>query len=458
MKITFVRPGMTDARAGDAMQPLGFAVLAGLTPRDVDVELFDERLEPIPTEIDTDLVAMTVETFTARRSYEIADRFRARGVPVVMGGYHPTFLPDEALDHADAVVVGDAEGVWERVVEDARRGQMHGVYRQREFARLDGVVYDRRIFAGKPYVKIATVQYGRGCKFACDFCSIHAFYGTSLRQRPVREVVAEIESLGARHVFFVDDNIFVDVPRAIELCRALIPLRIRWSCQVSIDVANNAELMRLMERSGCITALIGFESLNEHNLRQMKKRWTLRHGDYPTMIRKFEDRGMMIYATFVFGYDHDTPDSFDITLDFALRSKFYLANFNPLAPTPGARLYDRLEREGRLLYDRWWLHPDYRYGHAAFHPRRMTAQELTAGCFRARRRFNTYRAIAGRALKSVNASSPFRLGLFLLSNRISRREIHRKQDQRLGTLATTPSLPRKHEAHVDQAEHRSART
>jgi radical SAM superfamily enzyme YgiQ (UPF0313 family) len=454
MKITFIRPSMSGVRSSDAMQPLAFAVLAGLTPDDVEVELFDERLEAVPMDTDTDLVAMTVETFTAKRAYEIADRFRARGVPVVMGGYHPTFLPDETLGHADAVVVGDAEGQWNRVVEDARRGQMHGVYRRATYPPLNGVVYDHSIFEGKPYVRVPPVQYGRGCKFACDFCSIHAFYGTNLRQRPVREVVAEIEALGAKHVFFVDDNIFVDVPRAKELFRALVPLGIKWSCQVSIDVAKNDELMGLMAKSGCITALIGFEWLSEKNLKQMKKQWNLRHGDYATTIQKFGDRGIMIYATFVFGYDEDTPEAFGITLDFALRSKFYLANFNPLAPTPGTRLYDRLERDGRLIYDRWWLHPEYRYGRAMFHPRGMTADQLTEGCFRARREFNTVRAIAGRALKRTNASSLYRLGLYLMSNAISRREIYRKQDQRLG--ASSSAKARIREADVDQTKHRSA--
>ncbi len=437
MKITLVRPGMTDDRSSDAMQPLAFAVLAGLTPDDVDIELLDERLEAVRTDTDTDLVAMTVETFTAKRAYEIADQFRARGVPVVAGGYHPTLLPHEVLEHADAVVIGDAEGSWERVVDDARRSTLQTVYRQAALPQLGRVIFDRSIFEGKPYTRVLPVQYSRGCRFACDFCSIHAFYGTSLRQRPIREVVAEIETLEARLVFFVDDNIFVDVPRARELFRALRSVGVRWSCQISMDIASNDELMRLMEKSGCIAALVGFESLNGKNLQQMKKRWNLQHGDYATTIRKFEDRGIMLYATFVFGYDEDTPESFDVTLDFALRSKFYLANFNPLAPTPGTPLYDRLAHEGRLIHDRWWLHPDYRYGQAMFRPRRMTADQLTEGCFRARREFNTVRAIASRALKRTNTSSLYRLGLYLLSNAISRREIYRKQGQRLG--ASSPA-------------------
>src|SRR5262249_53859217 len=183
------------------MEPLAAAVLAGSTPPDVEVRFYDDRMEAIPYEEPTDLVALTVETYTARRAYQIASRFRRRGVPVVMGGYHPTFLPEEALGYADAVAVGDAEGLWEQIVRDAQAGQLRRLYRQARQPTLDGLQLDRSIFRGKRYAPLGLVQYGRGCRFACDFCSIHAFYGTSLRQRPVAEVVAEIAALGCRHVF-----------------------------------------------------------------------------------------------------------------------------------------------------------------------------------------------------------------------------------------------------------------
>lgn len=410
-----------------------FAILAARTPEDVAVTLVDERLEPIPYDEPTDLVAITVETYNARHSYQIAARFQQRGVPVVIGGYHATFLPQEALQFVDAVVIGDAEGVWEQVVRDARAGTLRTIYRAVEPPSLAGLRFDRGIFRGKRHAPIPLVQYGRGCRYACEFCSIRAFYGSNLRQRPVREVVAEIEALDRRHIFLVDDNIFVDVPKAEELFRALVPLNIRWSCQVSIDVANNETLMRLLEKSGCTTAVVGFESLDARNLKQMRKLWNLRHSDFDTAVRKFYDRGIMIYASFVFGYDQDTADSFDRCVEFALRSKFYLANFNPLTPMPGAALYDRLQSEGRLIHDRWWLAPDYRYGQATFRPRGMTADELTEGCFRARCEFNRYSSIVSRAFDfDTNCRDPYRLGLFAASNLISRREIYRKQGRRLG--------------------------
>ncbi len=433
MKISFIRPNLADVRSTDAMEPLVFAILAARTPDDVEVTLIDERLEAIPYDEPTDLVAITVETYNARHSYQIAERYRKRGVPVVMGGYHPTFLPEEALRFADAVVVGDAEGVWEQVVRDAQDGRMQSIYRAAEPSSLDGLRFDRGIFRGKRYAPIPLVQYGRGCRYSCEFCSIRAFYGSNLRQRPVREVVAEIEALDRRHIFLVDDNVFVDVPKAEELFRALVPLKIRWSCQISIDVASNDALMRLLEKSGCTTAVVGFESLDVANLRQMRKAWNLRHLDYDTAVRKFRDHGIMIYGSFVFGYDLDTPDSFDRCVEFAQRSRFYLANFNPLTPMPGAALYERLQSEGRLIHDRWWLAEDYRYGQATFRPRGMTADQLTEGCFRARREFNRYTSILSRAFDfSTNCRDPYRLGLFAASNLISRREIHRKQGRRLG--------------------------
>ncbi|MGH1363851.1 MAG: B12-binding domain-containing radical SAM protein [Calditrichia bacterium] len=433
MRITFIRPNLYDMRSSDALQPLVFSILKGLTPDDVETLFYDERLEAIPFNEATDLVAMTVETFTARRSYQIADEFRKRGVPVVMGGYHATFLPDEALEHADAVVIGDAEGLWEMVVEDTRTNSLQKIYRQDVHPGLKQLNYDRSIFRGKRYRPATPVQYGRGCRFACDFCSIHAFYGKDLRQRDIPEVIAEIKALSPHHVFLVDDNLFVDLDKARALFEALIPLKITWSCQVSIDITRHEDVLRLMRRSGCISALIGFESLNEDNLAQMKKKWNVKYGDYEVAIKKLKSLGIMLYGTFVFGYDHDTPDSFRTTLDFALRHNFFLANFNPLMPTPGAGLYDRLEKEGRLLYDKWWLAESYRYGDATFQPKNMTAKQLTDGCFMARKEFNYYNSIFRRAFSyRDNWFNPYRLGIFLASNVVARWEILDKQGRTLG--------------------------
>jgi len=430
MKITFIRPNMNDQHAADAMEPLVFAILAAQTPPNVELAFFDDRIEPVDLNAPTDLVTMTVETYTARRAYQIAAHYRRQGIPVVMGGYHPTLLPEETLQFADAIVIGDAEGIWSQIVRDARTGRLQRVYQQDILPPLEGLQLDRSIFHGKRYAAATMVQYGRGCRYSCDFCSIHAFYHHALRHRTVAEVVQEVESAGRKFVVFVDDNLFSTPRQAEELFRALIPLNIRWFCQVSIDIARHDHLLDLMAQSGCIAALIGLESLDGHNLQQMNKGWQIKQGGYPAVLKKFHRRGIMLYGTFVFGYDHDTSDTIERTLEFALSAKLAIANFNPLTPTPATPLYDRLRAENRLLFDDWWLDPNFRYGQALFHPRLMTADELTEGCFRARKIFNRYSSIFRRAIG--NCHSPYHLGIYLAANLVSRKEIYRKQGLKLG--------------------------
>lgn len=431
---------MTCGVPGDALEPLVFAILAGLTPPDVERVLYDEHIETIPFDEPTDLAALTVETFTAKRAYQIAMQYHRRGVPVVMGGYHPTLQPREALQFATSIVVGDAEGVWADVIEDAKKGTLRPIYENR-YPSLDGLRPDHTIFEGKRYKTMALVQFGRGCRFACDFCSIHAFYGNNTRQRPIHQIVEEIEQVGRKYVFFTDDNLFTDISTARELFTALKPLGIHWACQISLDVAADKELVRLMAQSGCMSVLVGFESLVEENLRQMRKSWNRAHGTYEELVRVFNGHGIMVYGTFVFGYDHDTVDSFELILDFTLRCKLFLANFNPLAPTPGTPLYERLRREGRLIHDPWWLHPDYRYGQSMFHPRQMTAEQLADGCYWARTQFNKYSCILQRALNfHANCRNLRNASIYLTANLINRREIHRKQGLPLGDGSELKSL------------------
>lgn len=445
MKITFIRPNLSDIISPDAWEPLAIAILAGLTPSEIELEFFDEHLEPIPSDHYTDLAALTVDTFTARRAYQIASDFRQRGIPVVMGGYHPSFLPEEALVYSDSVVIGDVEDVWVQVVRDAEKGKLQPIYKGTGLPSLRDLKFDRSIFEGKRYkpisfIRFSPVQFSRGCRYACDFCSIHAFYGSQTRHRPVGELVAEIEALNAKNLVFVDDNIFVDTQKAEELFRALIPLNIRWACLVSIDIAKNDKLLRLMAKSGCVAAAVGFESINKSNLNQMKKGWRVKDDFHVDAIQKFHDNGIMIYATFVFGYDDDTVDSFDITAEFAIRSKFALSNFIILTPTPGSRLFNRLLASGRMIYNRWWLDPNYRFGQATFYPHKMTPDELPEGCRRARKIFYQTRSIVQRTIGSVaNTHDLPRLGLFLAANVVVKANLLSNIGHRLG--ADTPLVP-----------------
>jgi radical SAM superfamily enzyme YgiQ (UPF0313 family) len=241
-----------------------------------------------------------------------------------------------------------------------------------------------------------------------------------------------------RLVFFVDDNLYWRRDVFEALMRALIPLKMRWCCQITIDVAKDDALLDLMAQAGCALALIGFESLERENLIAMRKKWNGVAGSYEDVIRRFHARGIMIYGTFVFGYDADTPESFDRAAAFARAQSLCIANFNPLTPMPGTGLYDRLRDEGRLLREAWWLDPSYRYGDTIFAPRRMSTEELREGPMRARRAFYSWASIAERALRGAPKwRSPVKVGTMLLANAISRREIARKQGRPLAADAPT---------------------
>jgi radical SAM superfamily enzyme YgiQ (UPF0313 family) len=434
--ITFIRPALGTGPSADAMEPLVFAILKARTPGHIATTLIDERIQrfsPVPT----DLVAMTVETFTARRAYEIADSYRARGIPVVLGGHHPSMLPDEAALHADSVAIGDAEGMWEQIVRDAGLGCLKPIYRNdartvdETAIRLDRSLYDHR-----NYGPVRLVQAGRGCRFACDFCSIHAFYGTHRAQRPAEQVAVEIRSLPPSPlIFFVDDNLLWRRDHFVSLMQALIPLKRRWSCQITIDVAKDDELLDLMRDAGCRLALIGFESLDARSLKQMHKNWNGVAGSYESVIAKFHARGIMVYGTFVFGYDTDTPRSFDAAAEFAVTQNLAIANFNPLTPMPGTGLYARLEQQGRLLRKAWWIDPGFAYGDAIFTPTAMSATELRDGPMRARQKFYSLRSIIHRAARGLFLwRDPYSSVLALVGNWVSRREIARKQARALTNL------------------------
>ncbi len=433
MKLTLIRPNLGDYRSSDAMPPLAMGILASRS-RGWDVSFYDEKAERLPMNDTPDLVALSVETFTARRAYEVADHYRARGIPVVMGGYHPTFLPDESLQHADSVVVGDAEGAWERLLDDFLNQRLQRRYDGDRTAPLSHYKVDRSIYKGKKYAPIELVQYGRGCRFACDFCSIHSFYGKSVRVRPLDGLLSEIEQLpSSRLLFFVDDNLFSNEKELIALLDAMRPLKRKWSCQISIDVARNSRMLDRLAEAGCRFVLIGFESLNPASLKQMGKPWNKVSGPYKEVISALHTRGIGIYGTFVFGYDADTRDTIRSTVDFALESRLEIANFNSLTPTPGSALYDRLLDEGRMTRPKWWLDADYRYGDPIFEPRGMTANDLAEGVYEARRRFYGWGSIGRRVFSSEVPLSGFRIAMTAIANTISRREIYKKQFRPLGT-------------------------
>jgi radical SAM superfamily enzyme YgiQ (UPF0313 family) len=442
MLVTFVKP--TLGRLGDGapfvdaarMEPLQLGVLAGLTPSGVDVRLLDDRVDAIDYDEPTDLVAITVESFTARRAYEIAAEYRARRVPVVMGGMHATLIPDEVAEHADAVFTGDGETLWAQVVSDAHERRLRPRYNAPVGApQPHGVLPRRDLFAGKGYLPLTLLQFGRGCRFRCEFCAVGQYFDHHVYSREPDDVIAEIRAQPRRNLFFVDDNLIADPGAAKALLRALIPLRVRWVSQASVDQVHDPELMALLVESGCLGNVIGFETLDPENLRQMRKSANLAGFDrYAGAVATLREHGLQTWAAFALGYDHDTAESILDTCGWAIDNRFTFAAFNVLMPYPGTPLYARLAEQGRLLYDgRWWLHPDYRFNAAAFRPTRMTPDELTEAAWACRRRWSSVSSIVHRAMdRRTNMSSLLRFALYCMYNPLYRQEAWKRQGLRLG--------------------------
>jgi radical SAM superfamily enzyme YgiQ (UPF0313 family) len=439
MRLTLVHPaigrqaGVNYMRTWQ-MEPLPIAVLAALTPKDVDISFYDDRMEPIDFDRPADLVAIPVETYTAKRSYQIASEFRRRGVPVVMGGFHATLMTDEVKDYAEAVVVGEAEEVWPQVIEDAQRRRLQPIYRANSQPDLGKVRYDRSIFRGRRYLPIGLVETGRGCRFPCDFCAVQTFFERTARHRPIDAIVAEISALKPekRLFFFVDDNFAADLTFARELAEALTPLNVRWVTQMSINAAHDEAFLAALARSGCRGVLIGFESLDENVLRAMRKTFNTMRGGFAPALANLRRHGIRVYGTFVFGYDGEQEDTFDAAAEFAIDNHFYLAAFNHLTPFPGTPLFGRLQREGRLIYERWWLDERYGYNGIPFQPAAMEPDDIRQGCLRARRRFYAWRSMLRRAFDPVNRADPFMFRNFFVINGMHRVEVAKRDHFPLG--------------------------
>jgi radical SAM superfamily enzyme YgiQ (UPF0313 family) len=438
MKLTLIHP-CVGRRTGQKyikswqMEPLPAAVIAGLTPPEVETSFYDDRMEPIPFDESTDLVAISVETYTAKRAYQIASEYRRRGVPVVMGGFHPTLCPEEVSQYAEAVVIGEAEDLWEKVLSDAERGTLQPYYKALQRPSLADSRRSRSIYVGKHYLPLALVEAARGCQFRCDFCAIQTVFNATQNWRPLDEIAADLrEARDKQLVFFVDDNITSDVKHAKEFLRALVPLRIDWVSQASINAAHDEELLQLLVASGCQGLLIGFESLNPQNLRNMNKEFNMMRGGFEQALANLRRHNIRLYVTFVFGYDEDTEASFAETVLFAKKHNFFVAAFNHLTPFPGTPLYRRLEEEGRLLYEKWWLDDHYGYNEIPFQPMHMTPQRLQEGCIEAKRALYTWRSIWRRGLDPVNRRRPLMWLAYYWINYLVRQEIGQRYHYPLG--------------------------
>ncbi len=379
--------------------PLTLTTLAALVPAELGatVRLYDEGVEELPADLEADLVGLTVITGTAPRSYELADQFRRRGIPVVLGGPHVTLLPEEAAAHADAVVTGYAEQSWPQLLRDFARGQLAPRYRQGADFRLDSPVFPaRQLLDRRHFLTMDVFEATRSCNHDCDFCVAPTAWGRKPYQKPVEHVVEDIRRQGAKRAIFIDLNLIADRAYASRLFRALIPLGIRWFGLSTLLIAHDPELLGLMAQSGCRGLLIGFETISSANLASAHKRFN-DPAAYQAVVAELHRHGISVMGCFVFGLDEDTEEVFERTARFVVEAAIDLPRFAIATPFPGTPFYQRLEAEGRILSRDWEL---YDGQHVVFRPARMSVAALAAGHEWAWRYAYRYRSIARRLLRS----------------------------------------------------------
>lgn len=404
MRVLFIIPrskgwlGQVRKNRKAGMPRLSLTLLAALTPGEHEVALLDTRFAEPDYGDPPDLVAISAFTGEVPHAYEVADEFRRRGVTVVMGGIHVSMVPDEALEHADCVVIGEAESTWPKVIEDLEAGRLQRTYRATDFHELAGTPIARRdLLDPDRYFTISSLQATRGCPFDCSFCTVTIYNGRSMRMRPIEEVVAELRTLpNRRSVMFLDDNIAIVKSYAKELFRAIKPLGIRWNSQASINCTRDPELMGLMRDSGCDFLLVGFESVDQESLNASRKgRWSNME-KYVEAIRVFHEYDINILGSFVVGLDHDTRDIFPATFRFIMDHSIDGAIINILTPYPGTALYEDYESEGRI-FDHDWT--NYYNSNVVYYPKGMTPAELMDGYYWLMRELYKPRNMAKRIFK-----------------------------------------------------------
>src|SRR5262245_51542181 len=394
MQIELIAPASEDSAY---LPRVGLGVLAALTPPEDEIIYSDDVVRPFDVERDlkdVDLVGISVDSKTARRSYDIADAYRRRGIKVVMGGIHPTACPEEAKEHADAVVLSEAEDLWPVLLQDFKRGELKPIYSGPLPDLANKPAPRRDIFTSKKYIPFKVVQTMRGCPYPCEFCSVSTANGTTMRFRPADEVLAELKTLG-KLIMFGDDNVMIHRAYSKDLFTRMIPLNKHWIGQCSLAAVKRLENIKLMAASGCKALFIGFESIDEETVRFTGKRQN-KPSQYREVMEMLHEHGISTWGSFVFGFDTDDPEVFDRTVEFGIDMKLTMALFAILTPYPGTALHRRLLAEGRLTDRKWWMRHDHDAGSPYYIPSKMSRDALREGWVRAWTKFYSWPNILKR--------------------------------------------------------------
>lgn len=401
-----------------AIPPLNLTMIARYTPEQYEVEIVDEGVEDVDFDAKADLVGITCMTPLAPRAYELAAHFRKRGIPVVMGGIHASYMPDEALRYVDTVVMGEAETIWPQLLEDFAQGRMQKKYQVCEQPDIENLLPPRRgLLRGKYFVE--TVQTGRGCPINCNFCSVTAFNGPRYRLRNIDSVIEEIKSIKSKRIFIVDDNIVGSgnkyIKRAQELFTRLKECDKEWGAQTCLNIVEHDELLRTARDSGCRALLIGFESIDADSLTAMHKPVNLRPNtkNFSDAIKKIHDHGIAIVGCFIFGADTQDKDVFRRTVDFALANDIDAIQMTLETPLPGTAFYKQMVEENRLLLTNFpndWRH--YNIFEPVFHMKSFTPREAYEGLLNAYSEMSSFKISLKRGLKTFwNTRSLFSTGI-----------------------------------------------
>ena len=439
MKILLISPCAdldVETPKGLMIPQLALHILEGLTPPEHEVMLVEEESEVLNLDEECDLVGISCMTSNAPRAYELARQFKQRGKTVVFGGVHPTILPEEALLYGDSVVVGEAEGVWEQLLEDFQNGGLERKYHhpkpslERYIPKKYGKSDQKKSFHAIP------IMTTRGCPYNCEFCCVGDLYGKQIRHVPVSNVIREIEESQGKSFIFLDDNIIGKPKYAKELFRAMRPMKIKWVGQSSISFVHDTELMKLAAESGCAALFFGVESVSEAQLKTMRKSIKEIY-KIEEAIKKVMDLGINFHASMVFGFDNDTTSAFPDTLEFLQRNKVSSASLNILTPYPGTRIYQQFKSEGRLLTTNW---RHYDHSTVVFRPKHMSPDELQAGTIWVKKEFSSMSSIVQRL--PANLSHPL---LYLSLNLALRKVV------RLDTIKFPGLVPEVFESQEDES-------